>query len=221
MIRWICGIKDRDEIPSGSWLQKLGIENITSVLRFQRLSPVSNLSQTFRFPALESKGGLGKHGLMSVSVALLALTHWTEMQGESMFNVVCCCQPIEWDTENGEHFNLKNGSGWMNGWMVIGIYDFIDRPADNVPNMSAWTVWWDTWPLGSIFCFMNIRRLLRVWQYIIRLIRFRELGHTKSQSEFNTAKFSGLDITAIIASKCFLMPWQISLATGVLYATQP
>ena len=49
MIRWICGIKDRDEIPSGSWLQKLGIENITSVLRFRRLSPVSNLSQTFRF----------------------------------------------------------------------------------------------------------------------------------------------------------------------------
>ena len=61
MIRWICGIKDRDEIPPGSRLQKLGIENITSVLRFRRLSPVSNISQTFRFQALESKGGLRKH----------------------------------------------------------------------------------------------------------------------------------------------------------------
>ena len=63
MIRWICGIKDRDEIPSGSRLQKLGIENIASVLRFRPLSPVSNPSHTFRFPALESKGGLGKHGM--------------------------------------------------------------------------------------------------------------------------------------------------------------
>ena len=61
MIRWICGIKDRDEIPSGSRLQKLGTENITSVLRFRPLSPVSNISQTFRFQALKSKGGLGKH----------------------------------------------------------------------------------------------------------------------------------------------------------------
>ena len=92
----------------------------------------------------------------------------------------------------------------MDEWMVIGIYDFIDRPVDNVPSMSACTVWWDTWPLGSIFCFMNIRRLLRVWHDIIRLIRFRELGHTKSQSEFNTSEFSGLDITAVIASKMFL-----------------
>ena len=91
----------------------------------------------------------------------------------------------------------------MDEWMVIGIYDFIDRPVDNVPSMSAWTVWWDTWPIGSIFCFMNIRRLLGVWQYLIRLIRFRELGHIKSQSEFNTSKFSGLDITAVIASIMF------------------
>ena len=33
MIRWICGIKDRDEIFSGSRLQKLGIEDIS--LHFQ------------------------------------------------------------------------------------------------------------------------------------------------------------------------------------------
>ena len=63
MIRWICGIKDRDEIPSGSRLQKLGNEDITSVLRLRRLSLLSHLSQTFHFPALESKEGLGKHGL--------------------------------------------------------------------------------------------------------------------------------------------------------------
>ena len=119
MIRWICGIKDRDEIPSGSRLQKLGIENIMSVLRFWRLSPVSNLSQTFHFSALESKGGLGKHGLnvwrpMSVRVAYLALTHWTEMHGEPVCNIACCCQPHKMG--HGQHFNLKKGSGWMNGW---------------------------------------------------------------------------------------------------------
>ena len=37
MIRYICGINDRDETPSASLLQKLGIEDITSVLRCRRL----------------------------------------------------------------------------------------------------------------------------------------------------------------------------------------
>ena len=204
MICWNCGIKDRDEIPTGSRLQKLGIEDITSVFHFRRLSPVWNLSQTSHFPALESKEGLGKHGLnvwrpMSVSVALLALTHCTEMHGEPVFNIACCCQPHRMG--HGQHFNLRMD---LDGWMVIGIYDFIDRPVNNVHSMRAWAVWWDTWPLGSIFCFMDIRRLLRVWQHLIRLIRFRELGHTKSQSYFNTSQFSGLDNTAVIASKMFL-----------------
>ena len=30
-LRWVCGTKDRDETPSASLLQKLGIEDITSV----------------------------------------------------------------------------------------------------------------------------------------------------------------------------------------------
>ena len=121
------------------------------------------------------------------------------MHGEPVFNITCCCQPHRMGY--GEHFNLRMD---LDGWMVIGIYVFIDRPVDNVPSMSAWAVWWDTWPLGSIFFFMDIRRILRVWQHLIRLIRFRELGHTKSQSEFNTSEFSGLDNTAVIASKMFL-----------------
>ena len=64
MIRWICGIKDRDETPSVSLLQKLGIEDITSVsdsdgmAMYNRPSPVSNLSQTFRFLAQERKEDL-------------------------------------------------------------------------------------------------------------------------------------------------------------------
>ena len=37
MIRWICGTKDRDETPSFILLQKLGIQDITSVLRCRRL----------------------------------------------------------------------------------------------------------------------------------------------------------------------------------------
>ena len=45
-----------------------------------RPRPVSNLWQTFRFPALVNKEGLGRHGLnvwrlMSISVAWLASTH--------------------------------------------------------------------------------------------------------------------------------------------------
>ena len=37
LIRWICGIKDRNEAPSASLLQKHGIEDITSVLHCWRL----------------------------------------------------------------------------------------------------------------------------------------------------------------------------------------
>ena len=37
MIRWICGTKDQDETPSATLLQKLGIDDITAVLRSRRL----------------------------------------------------------------------------------------------------------------------------------------------------------------------------------------
>ena len=37
MIRWICGIKDRDETPSDSLLQKRDIEDVTTALRCRRL----------------------------------------------------------------------------------------------------------------------------------------------------------------------------------------
>ena len=50
--------------------------------------PVSNLSQTFRFQALEGekdiKGGLNVWKLMSVIAAWLALTRKTELHGESV-----------------------------------------------------------------------------------------------------------------------------------------
>ena len=70
MICWICGIKDSGETSSASLLHKLDIDAITSVLRCWRLRwnghglrPVSNLSQTFRFSALERVEGPGRHGL--------------------------------------------------------------------------------------------------------------------------------------------------------------
>ena len=54
LIRWICGIKDGDGISSALVLQKFGVMDITSVLRCRliRWYPVSNLSHTFRLPAL-------------------------------------------------------------------------------------------------------------------------------------------------------------------------
>ena len=86
IIRWTCGIKERNEAPPASPLHKHGIEDITSVLHYRRLRcygyyrglhNVSNLSQTFRFPAIENKEGHGRHGLnvwklMSVSKCGLA-----------------------------------------------------------------------------------------------------------------------------------------------------
>ena len=37
MIRWICGVRLRDETPSAALLDKLGLEEITSVLISRRL----------------------------------------------------------------------------------------------------------------------------------------------------------------------------------------
>ena len=37
MIRWICGVRLMDKIPSGELLSRLGLEDITSVLRSRRL----------------------------------------------------------------------------------------------------------------------------------------------------------------------------------------
>ena len=37
MIRWICGVRLRDEIPTVDLLARLGLEEITSALRARRL----------------------------------------------------------------------------------------------------------------------------------------------------------------------------------------
>ena len=37
MICWICGTKDREEPPLASLIQKLGIEDISAIVRSRRL----------------------------------------------------------------------------------------------------------------------------------------------------------------------------------------
>ena len=83
--------------------------------------PVSNPWQTFWFPALENKEGLGRHGLnvwrlMSVIVACLALTHKTEMHGKLVFDKTWCCQPHRMGRTAHQS---KNGYGWTIMWDVI------------------------------------------------------------------------------------------------------
>ena len=59
--------------------------------------PVSDLSHTLWFLALEGKDGLERRGLnvwnlMSEIVAWPVLTRKAEMHGERVFNIACCCQ---------------------------------------------------------------------------------------------------------------------------------
>ena len=119
LIRWICGT--RDETPSAALLQKIRIEDIPAVgdsigmAIYSGRRPVSILSQTFRFPALESKESLARHGLdvwrlVSVIVAWLALTRKAEMHGQSVFDMAWCNQPRRMG--HRQHLNLK----WI--WMV-------------------------------------------------------------------------------------------------------
>ena len=72
--------------------------------------PVSNLSQTCRFPAPEGKEGIERQDLnvsrlISLIAAWLGWTHKTEMLGEPEFSVASCCQP-HWMGQ-GQHPNIK------------------------------------------------------------------------------------------------------------------
>ena len=84
------------------------------------LSPVSYLSQTFWFPALEGGEGLKIHGLkvwrlMSVFVAWQPLTRKAEMHGELAFDIAWCCQPHRMGHK--QHPDLKlDMDGWMDYW---------------------------------------------------------------------------------------------------------
>ena len=76
------------------------------------LGPVSDLSQTYRFPAPEGKEGLEQHGLnvsklisMNVHMAWLALSRKTKMHGEPVFDIAWCCQPHQMG--HRQHPNLK------------------------------------------------------------------------------------------------------------------
>ena len=95
---------------------------------YSRPRSVSNLSQTFRFPALETKEGLGRHclnvwRLMSVIVAWLALTRKTEMHGELVFDTSGAANLIECDT--GQHLNSLQPSDaiwWQrSGWTLVEV----------------------------------------------------------------------------------------------------
>ena len=119
MICWICGIKDRDETPSTSLIQKLNTKHITSLLCCRRLrwyghvqcaiSCIKSITN-FILPALKKKEGPGRHvlnvgRLMSISVAVLTLTHFTEMHGEPVFDIAWYCKPHRMG--HGPHINLK------------------------------------------------------------------------------------------------------------------
>ena len=83
----------------------------------------SNLSsitwKTSPIPHEISRGKMFYWRLVSISVALLALTHLTEMHGKLVFHIVWCCQ-LHW-MGHGQHFNLKwIWMDWlMDGWMNV------------------------------------------------------------------------------------------------------
>ena len=75
--------------------------------------PVSKLSQTFRFPALERKEGPGKHGLKSDvnEYGLAGVDSLDRDAWRAGFDIARCCQPH--GMRNGQQLNLR----WMDGWM--------------------------------------------------------------------------------------------------------
>ena len=69
MIRWICGAKLADKIPTAVLHQKLDLDEITAVLRTRRLRwyrhvplRASTPSRDWSFQAPEIVGGQGRRG---------------------------------------------------------------------------------------------------------------------------------------------------------------
>ena len=90
------------------WIGKLSISHV------QRVASCIILITNYRFPSLESKGGLERHGLnvwrlMPVIVAWLALSQKTEMYGNPVLGMDWCFQLHRMG--HGQHFNLKMDMG--------------------------------------------------------------------------------------------------------------
>ena len=106
MIRWICGIKDRDETSPASLLQKLLIGDVTLVLHCRRLrwygyvqQVTSCIKSTTHFPIPGTrKQAWARKTWSSKCVAWLALTQYTEMHGDPMFDIAWSSQPHKWHT---------------------------------------------------------------------------------------------------------------------------
>ena len=96
MIRWICGTKDRDEIPSYQLRLKLDIGDIVTVLRNRRLRWAGHVRRATscirrvadrEFLAAENEDGLRRPGRIVLQriwliVACPALTRWIGTHGE-------------------------------------------------------------------------------------------------------------------------------------------
>ena len=76
MIRWICGMKDVDETPSASLLQKLGIKDITPVLPSQQLIWYGNVQQAMALYQTITKHQLWETSMPSTRQCAWPLVIW-------------------------------------------------------------------------------------------------------------------------------------------------
>ena len=115
MICWIYDIKDMDETPSVSLLQKIGIKDITSVLCYRRLRWYGHVQSTTSC-------------IKSITNFPLSITK--NKPRKPVFDIAYCCQPHEMG--HGQHLNLK--WIWMDdGWMHICISEW---------NECKWIGYW-------------------------------------------------------------------------------
>ena len=170
--------------------RSIPVNNPDGMAMCSRPRPVSNLSQTFWFPAQESMGGLGGCGLnvwrlMSVTVAWMALTHRTEISWEPVFDIVCSCRPHRM----GQNLNLKMG---MYGCMLHLCYHFIIHHSQCIASTTSAT--FDeksesnlTIPMSNVGVFMPFDIFLfrfatnwgRLWLYIAHWCLIHQQIHRK------------------------------------------
>ena len=115
MIRWICGVKDRQEVPSDQLLRKLGICEITAVLRCRRLRWAGHVARAkscinkvkdMKVSGCKGAGRPRKTWAMCVKddVSKCGLSSIDMLDRDAWRNGVRQCQraanPMAWDTDS-------------------------------------------------------------------------------------------------------------------------
>ena len=157
MVRWICGMSAHDDIPSDQLLEKLGLADITTVLRCGRLRWAGHVEHAPSNTGIGMVGNLvvpGKRGRgrprktwaecvkTDVTVDCQPWIHRIEKLGGLLLDSA----EWEWPQQLGKvpHVNLNLDGEWVSEKIICNFTDCVQVSFIQTLKLSSfsWTIWW-------------------------------------------------------------------------------